>query len=303
MSTITPDAHCVPLALAQSSPVYGTATEVQIWFLLEYNGPWTAKATSDNQLPEAVQGWLNMLEKQIPQSRVQFIKHPTLPTPGGVTFYTAMAGQLFKAQVADYSELVHLDWDALTQPAFQTDEMLYLVCTNARRDWCCGRYGAAAFRTLDPFIRQNPAPAQPEKVWMTTHLGGHRFAATLIVLPAGVSYGLVQPEEIPALVQAQRQGELMLERYRGRNAYPKPVQAAEYFLYEAVHTLQQAAFTLLEAQPLSENQWQVRFQERFSDVVYTVQVSSHFSPDKVLVSCTPPKLEAEVIFRLNDMGS
>lgn len=303
MSTIVPDAHCAPLALTQNSPIYGTATEVHTWFLLEYNGPWTAKATSDNQLPEAVQGWLKALAKQIPQSRVQFIKHPTLPTPGGFMFYTATAGQLFRVQVADYLELVGLEWDALMQPARRVDERLYLVCTNAKRDWCCGRYGAAAFRALDPFIRQNPAPAQSEKVWMTTHLGGHRFAATLVVLPAGLSYGLVQPEEIPALVQVQRQGTLMLNRYRGRNTYPKPIQAAEYFLYEAVNTHQQDAFTFLDSQTTGENQWQVRFQERSSDVVYMVQVSSHSSPDRVLVSCTPSKWEAEVVFRLDDMSS
>lgn len=298
MSIITPDAHCAPLALAQNSPLYGTATEVQTWFLLEYNGPWAAKATHDNRLPEAVQAWLNELEIQTPSGRVQFIKHPTLPTPGGFTFYTATEGQLFRVQVTDYSDLLSLHWDILTRPAYRTDEMLYLVCTNAKRDWCCGRFGAAAFRSLDPFIRQNPAPTQPEKVWMTTHLGGHRFAATMLVLPNGLSYGLVQPEEIPLLVQTQRQGDLMLSRYRGRNAYPKPVQAAEYFLYETVNTSRQDAFALLHVQPTSENQWQVRFQERATNTIYTVQVEIQSSPDKVLVSCTPPKLEAELLFHV-----
>lgn len=298
MRIVTPDTQCAPLALAQNSPLYGTATEVQTWFLLEYNGPWTAKATSDNQLPEVMQAWLNALEQQVPQSRVQFIKHPTLPTQGGFAFYTATAGQLFRVQVADYSELVGLDWDALTQATMRVDEVLYLVCTNAKRDWCCGRFGAAAFRALAPFIQQNLAPTHPEKVWMTTHLGGHRFAATLVVLPAGIAYGLVQPEEIPALVQAQRQGELMLNRYRGRNAYPRPVQAAEYFLYENTNTSQQDAFTLVQAQPISENGWQVVFQERTTNTIYTVQVEIQSSPDKVLVSCTPPKLEAELLFHV-----
>ena len=289
------DIHCAPLSLAQNSSLAGTATVVETWFLLEYNGSWTAKATDDNHLPEVVQGWLKGLLEQVPHSRVQFIKHPTAPTVGGLAFYTATGGKLYQQQVAQYADLLSLSWTELTAPAHVCEEQLYLVCTNGKRDWCCGKFGAAAFRHLDPLIRQHPAPIA-EKAWMTTHLGGHRFAATLLFLPAGVSYGLVQPDELEPLLQSHRRGELVLERFRGRNAYPKPVQAAEALLYEKTGETRLDVFTFRQAQKQEPNTWQVQFYQPGNGLLHTVNVTEQTTPEPVLVSCTPPKWDVETVY-------
>lgn len=289
------DRHCASLSLAQNAPLAGSATVVETWFLLEYTSSWTAKATDDNHLPETVQGWLKGLLEQVPHSRVQFIKHPTAPMAGGLAFYTATGGKLYQQQVAQYADLLPLSWAELTAPAHVCEEQLYLVCTNGKRDWCCGKFGAAAFRHLDPLIRQTSAPT-PEKAWMTTHLGGHRFAATLLFLPAGVSYGLVQPDELETLVQSHRRGELMLERFRGRNAYAKPVQAAEAFLYEITGETRLNAFTFQQAQKQEPHIWQVQFHQPSNGLLHTVNVTEQTSPEPVLVSCAPPKWEVETVY-------
>jgi hypothetical protein len=92
-----------------------------------------------------------------------------------------------------------------------------LVCTNGKRDGCCalrGRPVAAAIA------------AAGWDTWECSHLGGHRFAATLLLLPSGDMFGQLDPE---SAVEALRQFDarrLMLSNYRGRCGDPVLVQAA-----------------------------------------------------------------------------
>ena len=78
---------------------------------------------------------------------------------------------------------------------------LYTVCTNGRHDPCCAAHGTPVYHEL-------VAQAGAERVWQTTHIGGHRMAATLIAFPQGIVYGHVDPPDVEALVTNQRAGYL-----------------------------------------------------------------------------------------------
>lgn len=96
---------------------------------------------------------------------------------------------------------------------------LYLVCAHARRDRCCGRFGGPLARGL--------AARYPEQVWETTHLGGHKYAPNLALLPDGRYYG---PADLPsalAAIEAYQRGEVMPHRYRGRAGHDEAWQRAE----------------------------------------------------------------------------
>jgi hypothetical protein len=66
-----------------------------------------------------------------------------------------------------------------------------------------------------------------EEVWISSHQGGHRFAPNLLVLPAGVQFGRVRPEEAPLVAAKALAGRIQLRHYRGRTCYSGAVQAAE----------------------------------------------------------------------------
>ena len=75
-----------------------------------------------------------------------------------------------------------------------------------------------------------------DAVWQTSHLGGHRFAATMVVLPAGISYGRLLPDEAGALVAAHARGRLYaLDKLRGRCVYSAEAQAADVTLRQQLH--------------------------------------------------------------------
>ena len=61
------------------------------------------------------------------------------------------------------------------------------VCTHGSRDACCAKFGFPMYLKMHAAATQLPNT----RVWRCSHLGGHRFAPTMIDLPAGRSWGLV----------------------------------------------------------------------------------------------------------------
>ncbi|HVT68714.1 MAG TPA: sucrase ferredoxin, partial [Trebonia sp.] len=109
-----------------------------------------------------------------------------------------------------------------TEPSFGTPARgpVYLVCTHGRRDACCGRLGAPLARALDA--------AYPGQVWESTHVGGHRYAANLVILPHGLYYGPVDAASGAAAIDAYQRGQVAPGRYRGRAGQPRDVQEGRY---------------------------------------------------------------------------
>jgi len=95
----------------------------------------------------------------------------------------------------------------------------YLVCTNGARDPCCAIRGPAVALALER--------ARPGQVYECSHLGGHRFAANVLVLPDGLCFGRLDARSAPALADELDAGRLPLEHLRGRTAHEPEQQAAE----------------------------------------------------------------------------
>ncbi len=64
-------------------------------------------------------------------------------------------------------------------------------------------------------------------MWSTTHVGGHRFAANLVLLPHGLYYGPVDLAGAVAAISGYERGEIEVRRYRGRAGQPAAEQEAE----------------------------------------------------------------------------
>lgn len=97
---------------------------------------------------------------------------------------------------------------------------LIMVCTHARRDACCARLGR-------PLVDDLLAVTDPQRVWETTHLGGHRFAPTCLALPSQIIYGRVAGDRVPELASAITRGEVVPDLMRGRTTYLPALQTAE----------------------------------------------------------------------------
>jgi hypothetical protein len=100
-----------------------------------------------------------------------------------------------------------------------SDGRKYLVCTNGARDPCCARLGAGVAAALER--------VRPGQAYESSHHGGHRFAANLLVLPDGLAFGRLDVRSALALVDELDAGRLPLEHFRGRTSSTPEQQAAE----------------------------------------------------------------------------
>lgn len=225
---------CSVLSAAAAEPIGGSAVEsTAVWIVLEHRGPWAAKAVRDCDLPDAVKQRLSEWEHALPGSRVQLARRSgrcegplrlwlgvsDLSTPRLVEYVLPQVQALLEIDAPSVVAALRRG-EPTIEGATEPRAPLVLVCTNGRRDVCCSVQGVPVARALE---------LEPGlDVWQTTHLGGHRFAATLLQLPAGLCYGRVVPAEVPALAQSMRQGRVgPLDRLRGRTALSGAEQAAE----------------------------------------------------------------------------
>jgi hypothetical protein len=98
----------------------------------------------------------------------------------------------------------------------------YLVCTNGARDPCCAIRG--------PAVAQALARVLPGQVYECSHLGGHRFAANVLVLPDALCFGRLDARSALALAAELEAGRLPLDNLRGRTTLAPEQQAAEILI-------------------------------------------------------------------------
>lgn len=181
------------------------ATGVRVWLLLEWRRPWGAKAPAASGLPRAVERRLAELAPKGAPVRVQLLRHPAR-TRGPLKLFLVATNEVWSLTVepraleARLQELsFELDHRALEAAGWRAEaQPIYLVCTHGKRDACCAKRGLPLFAALDGLL--------PGRVWQSTHLGGHRFAPTFTILPAGTSYGRVPTLAVPSLVAALEAG-------------------------------------------------------------------------------------------------
>ena len=188
--------------LAASEPLSATAPAAKTWTLIENEGPWTAKAVSDAGITSTT------------ENTVVFVRQHTRPGRSRVWQYD---GQRFTVTEGGHTTEI-------------THPMLF-VCTNGKRDTCCAVHGLPLVRDFNN-----------DQVLESTHLGGHRFAATALLLPHNIVLGrLTDSAAATALA-----GVIPLEHYRGMSHMTRAEQAADI----AVRT----QFNITEATPLQVQQ-------------------------------------------------
>jgi len=218
-----------------TEPAVGTAPETaRSWLLIEHDGPWPEE-TADTPLPDALAELADRARKlgvrvqliRRPGRRLARAAEPGEPAAPVAVFVGWTVGSSPWLRRGDSTAVDGLSaqLDGLPDgkiPSFGAPDTapLYLVCAHGRRDVCCARFGAPLARAL--------ASAHPAQVWETTHVGGHRYAANLVILPHGLYYGPVSEVSATAAIAAYQRGEIVPDRYRGRAGQSQGQQAAHY---------------------------------------------------------------------------
>lgn len=220
---------CSDQSLARDDPMYATASAGSKWVLLELCGGWGPSAFL--QSPSVVDPRLGraiVRRVEAAGMRIAAIRRPgrrptarrwrwfiAESTPGGEALY---GGEVDGPQ--GYLELAldGSDGTPVTDP-------VVAICAHGKHDQCCAVRGRSACQQI--------AAAYPDFTWECSHLGGDRFAATMLVLPEGLCYGRVDSTDAAGLVRLYLDGRLDHRFLRGRTSLPHAVQAAQHFARDA----------------------------------------------------------------------
>ena len=201
--------RCSVSSRDDGEPLAGTAPTDTTFLFVEDVGPWGRNAVEESRLPEAVREHLGGFA----DTRVQLIRRHAGTGDAGTRIFHATAttgdagerGFDVRTAVLDTpDQLLDLEHDALAP----YDEPLWFVCTNGRRDRCCAEAGRPIAAAL--------TARWPGQTWETTHLGGHRFAGTLLALPSGHTLGRLDPRSAVAACARIEAGEVPVDLSRGR---------------------------------------------------------------------------------------
>lgn len=218
--------RCALHAQLRGDPMLGTAFPAARLLLVEQPGPWGRDGLRDSRFDR--QTAIALQRRAATQGlRTQAIRRPGRSPDTAMRRWALVDTRdgrtsLRWGSYVDPAELLSLPFDGST--GSPDPDPLYLVCAHSKHDACCALRGRSVAAAL--------AAARPGRVWETTHLGGDRFAANVLVLPAGLLYGRVLPFAAAEFAAAAEAGEVVGALLRGHIGYPPAAQAALAFAHE-----------------------------------------------------------------------
>jgi hypothetical protein len=225
----TPAFRCSTASRALAEPLVGSASTVRAFLLVETPGGWGTDAVLGSRLPDDVRAWMRRLTSAHRVRPLLIRGHGRQRTGGTRVFAAGVTRGREVCETAvldDVRELLDLDVSGLISGGSAGltphHDPTFFVCTHGKHDACCAERGRPLCKALHDVA--------PDDTWEVSHIGGDRFAPNVLMLPHGLYYGRLTPEEAPAFVAAHREGRLSLPHLRGRSAFGFPTQAAEIFL-------------------------------------------------------------------------
>jgi len=263
--------RCAVLARALDEPLAGTAPVTGRWLCLEQPGAWPqdiaahrSPAVQELTRRAIAAGWRLLLIRRpgrhsddgrgaalngeaqpatTPGAGPDIVTESTEPpraVPAVRVFLadTTPSNPLITTLTATPAELTGLvlPVDDEPLPGTPVTEPLLLVCTHGRHDRCCALDGRALVSAVTA-----GCPEIAPHIWESSHLGGHRFAPTALVLPTGYLYGRLDPATAIDVHKAAAHGEMEPLLCRGRSTWSQEGQIAELAVRRATGLREAAA--------------------------------------------------------------
>ncbi|MGB5898168.1 MAG: sucrase ferredoxin [Geitlerinemataceae cyanobacterium] len=233
---------CADLSRGAGEDIIGSAPAYQTYIFIECPQPWTTNVWDSKAVPPNLKAFIENVnrshreikfllisaDKPNPSSKARVIAFGRNCSPSAG--YTRREFRVNMHKVVPLLERYLANPEELAlQPPTHRPIRDFFVCTHGSHDKCCSRYGY-------PFFRQARTIAfnlglRDVRVWQVSHIGGHRFAPTMISFPDGRYYGALDSESFAAI--ARRQGDIgcMEKVYRGWGILPRNAQVLERELF------------------------------------------------------------------------
>ena len=289
---------CSDRSLERADPLAGTAGYGERWFLVEIDGAWGTHAFLQSRLDPDLSRRLvariegaGMRPLAIRRTGRRASEQRREQTRWRWAYVDSRRGSetVRWGSVRDPAELLDVPLDG--SAGVPSDEPVICVCTHARHDQCCAVKGRPVVAAL--------ARSHPKNTWECSHLGGDRFAATMIVFPHGLYFGRVLPADAPELIERYREGTIDSRYFRGRSSLPNAVQAAQAFARNASHDFRIDAFRFVSEEK-DPDIWSITLDHDGAPV--TVNLMETLS-EPLLSTCGASRAARVRQFALHSIGS
>jgi len=254
-----------------------TASAGHRWLLVEVAGAWGWSAFTGSKALDPELGRTLVRRAEGAGMRILAIRRPGRARRAG-RWRWAIVDSDPGTESVRWGEAVSPD--ALLDDPFAPEagepsaDPIIAVCAHGRHDECCAVRGRR--------VAADVAGRFPDYTWECSHIGGDRFAATMLLFPHGLNYGRVDHAHGPHLVDEYLAGRIELEHYRGRTAYSRHVQAAVHAASAQLGDRRIDAFQPVSAKT-AEHGWIVDLESEHGLVV--VELAERLS-DPLFTMCT-----------------
>jgi hypothetical protein len=244
---------CSARARQAAESLAATASFGRHWLLLEVAGAWGPRAFRDSPALDPTIGARIERRAAADGFRIAAIRRPGRARhAGGVRWRWARIDAAPGSESIAWGEgSGPADYltDPFDEPGTRSDTIVVAVCAHGRHDQCCATRG----RTVAAILQRD----DPEAVWECSHIGGDRFAATMLLLPHGINYGWADTLDPRHMVSEYRAGRVVLAGLRGRSAFGFLEQAAQDAARRTLGDLRIDAYEPIRSSRIGQLSWEV----------------------------------------------
>lgn len=223
----THTAPCSSISAMSGEDPIGTAPTHERYLFVEIPLPWAYPITMSQQMPKQL---VNVLDEAAERGqKIRFLAFSsderTSPTGYRRIFYftkpeTAFARYMKHEFVVPENEVVGLVQKLISSAPLDSfnehkQDTLHIrdlfVCTHGSHDRCCGMFGYEIYQRL---VKEY-ASLDHFRVWRVSHLGGHRFAPTMLDMPEGRYWARIAADDLDILVRRSGPFSALASKYRG----------------------------------------------------------------------------------------
>ncbi|MBB3141530.1 sucrase ferredoxin [Halomonas organivorans] len=216
---------CADLSREQDDPLAGSGAHAEHNLLISWpRAKWTRKARQASDMPEDLVRALDAIAAD--GRRVNLIHRHDQPDGIHRVFLMPERRDFVVPREAleDFLSAWRSGGSLTAWEREGVERDLLLCCTHGKKDKCCAKYGYRTYKALAGAVATHGLPFE---VWESSHLGGCRFAASLILLSPVRKYGRITPEQALPFLEAEARGQRFLPGYRGDSRLTPAQQCAQ----------------------------------------------------------------------------
>jgi hypothetical protein len=232
---------CAEAAAAAGEDLIGSAPPCQTYILIECPLPWAPSAFESKSIPQNLRDLIRSTKALDRSLRFLLITRLTSSDRPHLLIYEQQPGLFCSGYrrwegTVDHLEQVasiiqsYLAGQLNLSMSLNQDVRDLLVCVHGSHDKCCAKFGLPFYREAIATVSQ--LGHSNVRLWQTSHFGGHRFAPTLIDLPAGRYYGRLNQAALRSILTRSGDVHEVNSVYRGWSLLPQWLQPLERELIE-----------------------------------------------------------------------